>query len=108
MSWSHDQVICLIELYKERPCLYQVKSSSYKNKHMRTTAYESMVTELKNIRPGTTVAEIKSKINGLRTNFITEHRKYLKSKHSGMDEDSVSSFVFCFSTVTNSIFFVYQ
>lgn len=95
MSWSHDQVVALIELYREKPCLYNVKSAQYKNKHMRASAYESILNDLKTVRPGTSIQEIKAKVNGLRTNFLTEYRKHMKSMKSGSGQDSVSKFCFC-------------
>ncbi|KAK9744622.1 Alcohol dehydrogenase transcription factor Myb/SANT-like [Popillia japonica] len=88
MSWSHEQVEELIELYKARPCLYAIKTPQYKNRHARTKALEEIETALKNIRRNTTVAEIKAKINTLRSNFLAEVRK-IKNIKSGAGEDEV-------------------
>ncbi|KAK4882608.1 hypothetical protein RN001_005927 [Aquatica leii] len=89
MSWSHEQVTTLIDLYREKPCLYVVKSPIYKNKHARQAAWEFICRSLTQLRPATTISEIKNKINGLRTNFISEYRKWQKSKCSGVGDDDV-------------------
>ncbi|XP_031336479.1 uncharacterized protein LOC116165884 [Photinus pyralis] len=89
MSWSQEQVLQLIDLYKARPCLYAVKTTEYKNKHMKLTAYQEIEQGLQSLRPKTTTGEIKSKINGLRTNFLTEHRKYKSSLNSGAGAEEV-------------------
>lgn len=91
MSWSHEQVDILIEMYRIRPCLYDVKSPAYKNRLLRNKAYEEIQQELRAIRPATNVVEIKSKINGLRTTFLTEYRK---GKHygTGTGADEVSKY----------------
>ncbi|KAK9711729.1 DDE superfamily endonuclease [Popillia japonica] len=81
-SFEAIQVEELIELYKARPCLYAIKTPQYKNRHARTKALEEIETALKNIRRNTTVAEIKAKINTLRSNFLAEVRK-IKNIKSG-------------------------
>lgn len=89
MSWAHEQVTLLIDLYKEKPCLYVVKSPLYKNKHARQAAWECICESLKELRPKTSITEIKNKINGLRTNFLAEYRKWQNSKRSGVGDDDV-------------------
>ncbi|KAM0734606.1 hypothetical protein ACS0PU_011425 [Formica fusca] len=71
MSWSREQVTCLLTEYKKYPCLYVVKSINYKNKD----ALEKILSELKCLRPNVTIAEIKNKYGALRSNFLVEYRK---------------------------------
>lgn len=80
----------LIELYREHPCLYAVKSIEYKNKYTRNSALEQIHSELKLIRPCVSLIDIKSKFNNIRTNFLSEHRKYVNSLKSGIGTDEIS------------------
>lgn len=93
MSWPREQVSALIEEYKNNPCLYAVKSAQYKNKHARQDAWSTICNTLKEIRPTTTISEIKNKVNALRTNFMTEFRKMQKSKSSGAGGDEVRIYI---------------
>ena len=90
MSWSREQCVVLIEEYKKNPRLYAIKSQLHKNTHARQAALENIKAALINVKPSVTIAEIKSKFNGLKTNFLTEYKKWKVSKHSGIEEDGVS------------------
>ncbi|KAL1488119.1 hypothetical protein ABEB36_015077 [Hypothenemus hampei] len=85
--WSHKQIECLIQLYKVNPCLYVPKHSLYKNKNARNKALDEIRTELFKLGLAASIAEIKAKFNNLRTNFLAQHRKYLKSLKSGAGSD---------------------
>lgn len=109
MSWSRDQVNILIEEYKKHPCLFAVKSKDYKNKHARNKALELVHGAFREVKPAVTIAEIKTKFHGLKTNFMAEHRKHVDSLKSGAGEEDVSS-LFVLSTYysrfyTNIVFF---
>ncbi|XP_063920324.1 uncharacterized protein LOC135135232 [Zophobas morio] len=88
MSWSRQQCETLIEEYQKYACLYAVKSPQYKNKHARQSALEKIQEQLEPLRANVTLTEIKAKISGMRTNFLSEFRKWNASKHSGAGEDS--------------------
>ncbi|KAK9738520.1 Zinc finger, C2H2 type [Popillia japonica] len=79
----HDQQ------YKQQPCLYTVRSKEYRNKHARIRALENIQRALYLLKPDVTVADIKAKFQGLKTNFLTEYRKHEKSLKSGAGEDDV-------------------
>ncbi|KAK4887378.1 hypothetical protein RN001_003649 [Aquatica leii] len=70
-----------------------IKSPAYKNKHARMNAYENIVGRLKEVKPSVTVNDVKIKFNGLKTNFLTEYKKYNSSRRSGAgngdDNDSI-------------------
>ncbi|KAF5282485.1 hypothetical protein FQR65_LT14294 [Abscondita terminalis] len=89
MSWSREQVSCLIEAYEKHRCLYAVKSKEYKNKHSRTRALEDIQKLLVVIKPNVNVNDIKAKFHGLKTNFLTEYRKHQKSIRSGAGDDDI-------------------
>ena len=93
MSWSRQQCETLIEEYQKYARLYGVKSPQYKNKHARQSALEKILEQLEPLRANVTLTEIKAKISGMRTNFLSEFRKWNASKHSGAGEDSVSIFI---------------
>lgn len=92
MSWSREQVICLINEYEKHPVLYNTKLATYKNKHARSEALQNIIEVLKEIRPSTSANEIKNKFGALRSNFLSEHRKYVSSQKSGTGTEDVSYF----------------
>jgi RNA polymerase-interacting CarD/CdnL/TRCF family regulator len=89
--WSQEQAQLLIDLYKTHPCLYAVKHKDYKNRQARNNALSAIPKELAQVRPGTSLNEIKNKFNNIRTNFMAQYRKYYRkycsSFRSGMGKD---------------------
>ncbi|KAK4887455.1 hypothetical protein RN001_003726 [Aquatica leii] len=53
-GWSREEVSLLIDLYRERDILYNVKMPMYHNKHARTDAFEEIVRNMQENRPNTT------------------------------------------------------
>lgn len=49
-GWSHDQVLFLIELVKERPVIYNVADPGYKNRGLRQVAMEEVCREMQTVR----------------------------------------------------------
>ncbi|KAL1487819.1 hypothetical protein ABEB36_015469 [Hypothenemus hampei] len=60
-----------------------------KNKNARNKALDEIRTELFKLGLAASIAEIKAKFNNLRTNFLAQHRKYLKSLKSGAGSDDI-------------------
>uniref|UniRef100_A0A1Y1JZ87 MADF domain-containing protein n=1 Tax=Photinus pyralis TaxID=7054 RepID=A0A1Y1JZ87_PHOPY len=89
MSWSREQVTMLIEVYKNHPCLYVVKSPQYKNKHARNAALTDICSKLEAVKAGVTIADVKNKFAALRQNFLVEYRKHENSMKSGSGTDQV-------------------
>ncbi|KAF5287725.1 hypothetical protein FQA39_LY15745 [Lamprigera yunnana] len=87
MGWSQEHVQSLIECYRANECLYMVTSPRYKNKHARSAALEQIVKCLKSLGRNCTIADIKSKWNGPRTNYLSECRKYESTQKSGAGAD---------------------
>ncbi|KAF2887713.1 hypothetical protein ILUMI_18460, partial [Ignelater luminosus] len=87
MSWAHKQVQVLIDSYQQWPCVYAVRNPLYKNKHARKRAFQAIESAIKTVRPHTSIAEIKSKFQGLKTNFLIEYKKVESSKTTGTGED---------------------
>ena len=44
MSWSKEQTMVLIELYRQYPCLWNVKSKDYKDGQKRDAELTSILT----------------------------------------------------------------
>ncbi|KAB0804427.1 hypothetical protein PPYR_01397 [Photinus pyralis] len=88
MSWSREQCEVLIDEYQRHSCLYAVKSAQYKNKHSRQNALQQIQAVLQPLKPSVTINDIKLKFNGLKNNFLTEYKKWNRSRRSGAgDED---------------------
>ncbi|KAF5297339.1 hypothetical protein FQA39_LY12178 [Lamprigera yunnana] len=87
MSWSHEEVICLIEEYRKWPNFYKVKSVNYKNRNLRKTALESMENSLKKSKPNITSTEIQNKFQSLKQNALKKYKKWKNSYKSGAGED---------------------
>lgn len=64
-----------IDIYHEHPCLWEVKSKDYANKHKRNAAYGILLEKFKQINTNATVEVLKKKINNMRTAFRRELKK---------------------------------
>ncbi|KAK4886175.1 hypothetical protein RN001_002446 [Aquatica leii] len=95
MSWKKEEVLKLIDLYQNHQVLWVVKDPRYHNKNARHQALEAIVNELKELRPSTTVNEVKTKFNSLRTQFNKEVAK-LRSIPSGAGAEVVKINMWCF------------
>ncbi|KAF5275625.1 hypothetical protein FQA39_LY06737 [Lamprigera yunnana] len=89
MSWSREEVICLIEEYRKWPNLYKVKSVNYKNRNLRKTALESIENSLKKSNPNIASTEIQNKFQSLKQNALKEYKKWKNSYKNGAGEDEV-------------------
>lgn len=85
-KWDCKTTIKFIEEYKSYDCLWNFKSSSYKNKHMRESAYRSIVTAM--AIEGFGVPEVKTKIKNIRSTYAQEIKKIKESKKSGSGVDT--------------------
>ncbi|KAB0802702.1 hypothetical protein PPYR_04888 [Photinus pyralis] len=87
MSWSKEQCQVLLQEYQKYPCLYAIKTPLYRNKHARLDALQKIQAVVKEVKPSVSVQDIKLKFNGLKTNFMTEYKKWKSSRHSGAGND---------------------
>lgn len=79
----------LIDLYRDCPELWKVKSKDYFNRNKRSAAFEKIVGALKAFKPDFTVNKLKQKINTLRTNFNREHKAIEEKKVTGSSADDI-------------------
>nr|XP_023024980.1 uncharacterized protein LOC111513051 [Leptinotarsa decemlineata] len=89
MVWSSAHISTLIEEYQKYPCLYAVKHPLHRNRNARANALTKICEVLCELRPETTIEEIKTKFSSLRTTFLSEKRKMEKAIKSGAGVDCV-------------------
>lgn len=81
---NKNDVIKLINLYKENPCLWDINSRLYKRHDFKSTAYENISQNM-----NLPVEVIKKKIKSLRNTYTTEKKKIETSKKSGSGFDEL-------------------
>ena len=82
-TWSKDNVIQFIEVYRTNECLWKVTSKSYRDRLEREKAYEILRDFTKTVEPSADRYLVLKKINALRTTFRKEVRKVEASRRSG-------------------------
>ncbi|CAH0562746.1 unnamed protein product [Brassicogethes aeneus] len=89
-DWSRDATSCLIQLYEQHPCLYLPTHKEYHNRNTRNKALRSITFEFnKKNSTDVTADELKKKIHGVRTQFLSERQKIKKSEVSGASLDEI-------------------
>lgn len=73
--WNKELTVQFIELYRERPCLWQIKHTTYTNKNLKNEAYRELVNLIKPTILGANEKLVKSKIQNMRGAFRKEKRK---------------------------------
>lgn len=86
-KWDSENTIKFVQEYKSHECLWNIKSSTYKNRNMRDAAISKII-EVMQI-PGFGAPEVKNKIKNLRSTFAQERRKIELSKKSGTGTDNI-------------------
>ena len=61
--WAKSLTSTLIELYRQYPCLWNVKLKSYKNRDKRITALKAIAAEIREHDTAVTTDDIKKKID---------------------------------------------
>lgn len=74
--WSPDEILELIDLIKERPCLWNVNSTEYRDKTKKEIALNYLADKF-----NVTNEHVKTKIHTLRTQY-THERKKIKKRES--------------------------
>ncbi|XP_052802001.1 uncharacterized protein LOC128232472 [Mya arenaria] len=64
-----------IELYRELPALWKVKSADYSNRERKNVAYGTLLAKYRERYNDATKEDLKRKLNALRTNFRKELKK---------------------------------
>lgn len=84
---SVDQTYKFVTLYKERRCLWDIKSKNYKNKRLREIALKQICKEMgiDNFH----VEDVKTKIKSIRSTYYLELDKIKRSITSGYSNGKV-------------------
>nr|CAI5826646.1 unnamed protein product [Callosobruchus analis] len=85
--WSEETTLKFVEKYLEHECLWNIKSTHYKNKIMKESAYLDLENSMN--LSGFGVKEIKMKIKNIRSTYSQELKKIKDSKNSGAGSDMV-------------------
>lgn len=86
---GQELTLQVIELYRDRPCLYQVKSDIYRNRNKKSKEYAILLDYVKNVNPLCSLEIIKKKLNTLRSQYRKELKLMNASKKSGAGTDEV-------------------
>lgn len=73
--WSVYLTKLLILEYKKHNLLYNRKNSGYKDRRKRSKAYIDILDAVSKEQRGCTVADIKRKVNSLRSQYLREKMK---------------------------------
>ncbi|CAH1998132.1 unnamed protein product [Acanthoscelides obtectus] len=87
--WSITATKLLISEYEAFELLYDSKNINYKNRNKRLDAYRSIAETVNTVSEGCTVEDVKKKLNGLRSQYLAEKMKVLRSKKSGARSDDL-------------------
>lgn len=92
MSFSREDKIFweeFIDIYREHPCIWKVKSSDYSDRNKKAAAYDVLVRKLKEKDESARRDTVTKKINNLLSAFRKEHKKVISSQRSGTSADDV-------------------
>ncbi|XP_025406353.1 uncharacterized protein LOC112680473 [Sipha flava] len=90
MEWSKSITTDFIELYHSKPCLWKISSIEYKNKNLKSVAYNELMEFLKSKGlASANVKEVKSKIQNIRRMVRKERAKVEASRRSGKGTDDL-------------------
>ncbi|XP_022906143.2 uncharacterized protein [Onthophagus taurus] len=78
-----------INLYRQLPEVWKVKSDVYKNRNKKNVAYEKLIETLKEIEPSADREMVRKKINVLRTVYRRELKKVVASYRSGTGTENL-------------------
>lgn len=90
MEWSRSITTEFIELYQSKQCLWKISLVEYKNKNLKSVAYNELIEFLKSKGfDSATVKEVKSKIQNIKRMVRKERAKVEASKRSGRSTDDL-------------------
>ncbi|XP_050307343.1 uncharacterized protein LOC126744056 [Anthonomus grandis grandis] len=76
-----------IEVYREHPALWKIKSKDYTNKNLKNVGYDALVNICKEVEPNANREYVSKKIQSLRGSFRKELKKIEQSQRSGASPD---------------------
>ena len=101
IQWSRQETTRLIDMYRQQPCLWNVKSVAYKDRNKRIVALTAITKEMQKTYASVTTVDIKRKIDTLRNQYRREMRLVENSRKSGAATDDVySPKLWCFDDLS--------
>lgn len=88
-QWSREFFTEFIELYRNFPCLWKVKSSEYSDREKKNQAYAVLVNKFQEVDRAATKDTVTKKINSFRSVYRKELQKVNKSERSGAGTDDI-------------------
>lgn len=85
--WGEEKTLLFVTFYRSYECLWNTKSTMYKNNIARNNAYEALLKDMND--PNLTVKMVKTKIKNLRSVYHVEVKKINSSKRSGAGANEV-------------------
>ncbi|XP_064619485.1 uncharacterized protein LOC135482929 [Lineus longissimus] len=82
-------MLTCIELYRELPALWKVKSKEYSDRNKKDAAYQTLLEKYRKRYPKASRDDLTKKLNSLRTNYRKELNKVQQSSKSGAGTDEV-------------------
>ena len=98
--WDRRETLLLIELYRQNPCLWNIKANVYKNRNKRVADINKITAELQKSGLCVIASEVRKKIDSIRSQYRRELRKVEKSKKSGVGADDIyTPTLWCFDNL---------
>ena len=85
--WERKETLMLIQLYRQNPRLWNIKTDVYKDRNKRVAAINKIRAELQESGLSANASEVKKKIESVRCQYRRELRKLEKSKRLGAGAD---------------------
>ncbi|GLV38666.1 uncharacterized protein CBL_05665 [Carabus blaptoides fortunei] len=95
--WTREATSILIEEYQANDCMWMTTSPFYRNKQKRTEALVQIALKVSKCRSQTSVEDIKNKINGIRTQYVSEINKLIIAGNRG---DVYEPTLWCFDLLS--------
>jgi len=77
-KWNNEKTLEFIEMYHNKPVLWDQKNPNYYNKYTKNDAWEELATEM-----GISLDDCKLKVNSLQSSFRREKSKIKRSHGTG-------------------------
>lgn len=88
-TWSKENILEFIEIYRSHECLWKVKSKHYSNRLVKERAYQQLIDFVRNFDSEANKEAVMKKISNLRGSFRKELKKVEGSLLSGAGADDV-------------------
>ena len=88
-TWTKEATRHLIDLYREEPCLWNVKTVEYRDRDRKATSLQRIAEPMNNGGWSFSAEDVKKKIDTLRNQHRRERRQLQKSVKSGTGADDV-------------------